>query len=118
MRGEASYFTQAAELLGVAQPNHFASGPLHDVLRQQVFEGIQAGALTEAVPLDDIPLHLDPLPAAVDPDLLKLEAPLAVHGGPPRSGYGPVTTFSAVSLLDAGGPRGARRERGTTAASA
>ena len=97
--GEAPYFRQAAEQIGVSQSNHFVVGPLHEALRQQVFEGIQAGALRGAVPLADIPPHLDPPPCEVDQDLLKLEAPLAVQGGPPRSGFLPPSKFSAMPLL-------------------
>ena len=102
--GEGPYFGQAADQIGVSQPNHFACGPLHEALRQQLLEGIQTGAVSDAVPLAEIPLHLDPLHAADDPDLLRLEAPLAVQGGPRRSGIQPRRQVQCNAAADEGGP--------------
>ena len=97
--GDEPYFRQAAEQMGVTQTNDFMFGAMHEALRQQIFDGIQAGAVPDAVPLADLPLHVDPVPDVVDKDLLKLEAPLAVQGRPPRSGSCSIDTFSAMPLL-------------------
>ncbi len=97
--GDEPYFRQAAEQMGVTQTNDFVFGALHEALRQQIFDGIQSGAVADAVPLADLPLHVDPVPDVVDKDLLKLEAPLAVQSRPPRSGSCSIDTFSAMPLL-------------------
>ena len=97
--GDEPYFRQAAEQMGVTQTNDFVFGALHEALRQQIFDGIQNGAVADAVPLADLPLHVDPVPDVVDKDLLKLEAPLAVQSRPPRSGSCSIDTFSAMPLL-------------------
>ncbi len=97
--GDEPYLRQAAELMGVTQTNDFMFGAMHEALRQQIFDGIQAGAVPDAVPLADIPLHVDPVPDVVDKDLLKLEAPLAVQGRPRRSGSFSIDRFSAMPLL-------------------
>jgi choline dehydrogenase-like flavoprotein len=106
--GDEPYFRQAAEQMGVTQTNDFMFGAMHEALRQQIFDGIQAGAVPGAVPLADLPLHVDPIPEVVDKDLLKLEAPLAVQGGSPRSGPSSIDRFSAMPLL----ARAARQAQG------
>jgi choline dehydrogenase-like flavoprotein len=97
--GDDPYFRQAAEQIGVTETNDFVFGRMHEALRQQILDGILEGKVPGAVPLDDIPLHLDPVPDVADKDLLKLEAPLAVQGRPPRSGFFPLNKFSAMPLL-------------------
>ena len=97
--GEEPYFRQAADQMGVTETNESMFGALHDVLRQQLFDGIQTGAVAGAVPLADLPLHLDPVPDVVDKELLKLEAPLAVQGPSRRGGFAPIRTFSSMPLL-------------------
>jgi choline dehydrogenase-like flavoprotein len=98
--GDKPYFRQAAEQIGVTETNDFVFGEMHKALRQQIFEGIMGGAVPGAVPLNDLELHLDPTPTDVDSkDVLKLEAPLAVQGHPPRSGFFPFNKFSAMPLL-------------------
>lgn len=97
--GDEPYFRQAAAQLGVTQAKDFMFGAMHEALRQQVFDGIQAGAVRDAVPLADVPLHVDPAPEVVDKDMLKLEAPLAVQGRPPRCGASSIDRFSAMPLL-------------------
>ena len=116
--GDEPYFRQAAEQMGVTQTNDFMFGAMHEALRQQIFDGIQAGAVPDAVPLADIPLHVDPVPDVVDKDLLKLEAPLAVQGRPPRSGSFSIDRFSAMPLLTKRPGRPRRSRAGTTGASA
>jgi choline dehydrogenase-like flavoprotein len=98
--GDLPYFHQAAEQIGVTETNDFVFGVLHEALRQQIFDGVNAGSVPLAVPFADLPLHLDPVPLNVpDPNVLKLEAPLAVQGAPPRSGFFPFNKFSAMTLL-------------------
>jgi hypothetical protein len=67
--------------------------------------------VADAVPLADLPLHVDPVPDVVDKDLLKLEAPLAVQSRPSRSVAGALDTFSAMPLL-ADAARRAQAESG------
>jgi hypothetical protein len=96
--GSSSYFRQASEQIGTTESNDFIFGEMHIALRQQLFDGITSGKLTEAVPLAEMPLHLDGVPAG-EQDIAKLEAPLAVQGRPPRSGFFPINKFSSVPLL-------------------
>ena len=79
------YFDRAAAQIGVTESNDFVSGPLHEALRQILFDGIVAGQVRDAIKPADLPLHLDQDVAAqlvskADIDQLKLEAPLAVQG--------------------------------------
>lgn len=92
------YFREAAEQVGVTVTNDFIFGPLHEALRQQLFARINASAVTDAIPLGQLPLHLDDVPPGQE-DLFKLEAPLAVQGRPPHAGFFPLNKFSAVPLL-------------------
>lgn len=91
-------FRKASEQIGVTVTNDFIYGKLHDALRKRLYDGINAGSVADAIPLADLPLHLDGVPPA-QRNLFKLEAPLAVQGRPPRSGYFPLNKFSAVPLL-------------------
>jgi choline dehydrogenase-like flavoprotein len=106
------YFRESAEQIGVTDSNDFIHGELHTALRQQLFDAIQAGQITGAVPFANLPLHLN-VPAAAAAagssrmgrvtttanDILKLEAPLAVQSRSPRSGFFPINKFSTVPLL-------------------
>lgn len=96
----ARYFQEAGEQIGTDATNDFISGPLHVALRRQLFDGIAANRVADAIPLADLPLHLK-VPGgatAAQRDLLKLEAPLAVqsHADP---GLFPINKFSTVPLL-------------------
>jgi choline dehydrogenase-like flavoprotein len=96
----SAYFGQAAEQIGVDVTNDFMFGPLHESLRRVLLNGINANKVTDAIPLAQLKLHLKP--EQVKPgeeDLNKLEAPLAVQGNAPRSGFFPLNKFSAVPLL-------------------
>ena len=95
------YFPQAAQQLAVDETNDFIFGELHDVLRQRLASGIDNGKVDDAVPLDDLELHLkiDPATPAATRRLLKLEAPLAVQSKAPRPGFFPFNKFSAVPLI-------------------
>jgi choline dehydrogenase-like flavoprotein len=98
---ESRYFQEASEQIGVSETNDFIHGPLHEALRQRLFDGVMDGAVTEAVPLAELPLNLK-IPPGTTPaqrDLLKLEAPLAVQSQGPRSGFFPFNKFSAAPLL-------------------
>lgn len=95
------YFRQAAEQIGVTETNDFVFGRMHRALRRQIFDGIGAGQVPDAVPLAEIPQHLV-LPAGLSPaqvERRKLEAPLAVQGRSPRSGFFPLNKFSSMPLL-------------------
>jgi choline dehydrogenase-like flavoprotein len=106
--GDPGYFRQAAEQIGTTKTNDFIHGPLHTALRRQLYEGVKAGQIKDAVPFAEIPQVLDGVPPGKE-DLFKLEAPLAVEGSPPRSGFFPINKFSAVPLL-AQAARSAREE--------
>lgn len=96
-----TYFPQAAQQLAVDETNDFIFGELHEVLRQRLAAGIDNNKVTEAVPLDDLELHLkiDPATPAAKRRVLKLEAPLAIQSKAPRPGFFPFNKFSAVPLI-------------------
>ncbi|HET7061396.1 MAG TPA: family 16 glycoside hydrolase [Nitrosospira sp.] len=94
------YFSQAAQQIGTDQTNDFISGEMHDALRKQLFEGIKANKVPDAIKLSKLPLHLDlppGIPAALK-EQFKLEAPLTVKS---RAGSGlfPFNKFSSMPLL-------------------
>lgn len=97
-----SYFRQASEQIGVTETNDFMHGLLHVLMRRQLFDALNEtpSAVTAAIPLDELPLYIDPGDATgLDLKLLKLEAPLAVQGRAPRAGFFPFNKFSSVPLL-------------------
>src|SRR5215211_8370144 len=53
------YFRDASEQTGVNETNDFIRGPLHEALRQQLFDGINSRKVREAIPLAQLPLNLD-----------------------------------------------------------
>ena len=95
------YFSEASEQIGTNTTNDFISGKMHEALRKQLFDGIQANAVTDAIPLAQLPLNLEVPPgtSAADKELLKLEAPLAVQSREERTGFFPFNKFSPVPLL-------------------
>jgi choline dehydrogenase-like flavoprotein len=99
--GDPSYFRQAAEQIGTNETNDFIHGELHEAMRQQLLVGIEGHLIPDAIPLGELPLHLDvpPRTSGARKKLLKLEAPLAVQGSQPRSGFFPLNKFSSVPLL-------------------
>jgi 3-keto-disaccharide hydrolase/GMC oxidoreductase len=100
LQASDGHFDRAAGQIGTDSANDFISGPLHEALRQQLFDGLAAGRVADALPLAELPLHLaesNGLPSAAQ-DLLKLEAPLAVQGRT-VSGLFPVNKYSALPLL-------------------
>jgi choline dehydrogenase-like flavoprotein len=92
------YFDTAAEQIGTSATNDFIFGLMHEHMRDQLKQGIDANQVSEAIPLAQLPLHLDNVPAGMD-DWFKLEAPLAVQAVPPRAGYFPFNKFSSVPLF-------------------
>jgi hypothetical protein len=78
--------------------NDFIFGPLHEALRAQLKQGIDASNVTDAIPLAQLPLTLIDVPAG-QADLFKLEAPLAVQAVPPRAGFFPFNKFSSAPLI-------------------
>lgn len=96
--GSPGYFDQASQQIGTSVTNDFIWGPMHEALRGQLKTAIDGGAVADAIPLNQLPLHLDGVPNN-QKDLFKLEAPLAVQGISPRSGVFDVGKFSSVPLL-------------------
>ncbi|HKT61006.1 MAG TPA: family 16 glycoside hydrolase [Gemmatimonadales bacterium] len=115
---KSRYFAEAARQIAVNETNDFIYGDLHRALRKQLFDGI--GTVPGAIALNALPNHpaltgvTPTLPLLLEllglsaagtltPDdlrnLLKLEAPLAVEGRPPRAGFFPFNKFSALPLL-------------------
>jgi hypothetical protein len=101
LRSANGYFRQASVQIGVNEANDFVFGALHEKLREQLFVAVEAGDVTEAIPLEDLPLHLDVPPDTPPATVkrLKLEAPLAVQAHGPRAGFFPVNKFSSTPLL-------------------
>lgn len=95
--GRSGYFRQSAEQIGTNISNDFIFGALHNALRAQLRQGIDANQITDAIPLAQLPLHLDGVPQ--NQNLFKLEAPLAVQGRAPRAGFFPFNKFSSMPLL-------------------
>ena len=95
------YLPRSAEQLAVDETNDFIFGPLHEVLRQRLAAGIDGAKIDEAIPLDDLDLHLkiDPATPLAEQRLLRLEAPLAVQSKSPRPGFFPFNKFSTVPLV-------------------
>jgi len=92
-----TYFRQASEQIGVTETNDFIHGELHLALRKKLFDGVNGNQVTGAIPLAELDLHLDNIPAG-EKEINKLEAPLAVKTRD-RSGAFPQNKFSAVPML-------------------
>lgn len=121
--GSHGYFRQASDQIGTSETNDFIFGDLHNAMRAQLFAGLQATQVTDAVPLGSLPEHpvvryaaspptaselaallglpaTAPAPAPADArNELKLEAPLAVQGQAGHAGFFPFNKFSTVPLL-------------------
>ncbi|MGH8065771.1 MAG: family 16 glycoside hydrolase [Candidatus Entotheonellia bacterium] len=58
---KTSYFLEASDQIGVTATNDFIHGPLHEGLRKQLFDGLQAGSGLggpfASLPLGDLPDH-------------------------------------------------------------
>ena len=99
LRKPEGYFIQASRQIGVSATNDFIQGPLHKALRKMLFNGINANRIPEAIPFTELPQHVENVPPGPTPDLFKLEAPLAVQAGKPRSGFFPFNKFSSVPIM-------------------
>ncbi len=75
---QTRYFREASEQIGVTETNDFIQGDLHFALRQRLFDAVTGGSISGAIPLAELPLHLDGVTAGEE-DISKLEAPLAVQ---------------------------------------
>src|SRR5262245_24244505 len=85
-----SYLDAAARQIGTDTTNDFVFGPLHDALRQRLFDGLKARAAA------------DPVLTGNRGSLTKveeLEAPLAVQSAPSRPGTFPLNKFNSVQIL-------------------
>jgi hypothetical protein len=96
--GDPGYFVQAAAQIGTDVTNDFIFGALHDALRAELKQGVDGGHVTDAIPLDQLPLTLIGVRRA-QANLFKLEAPLAVQAVPPRAGFFPFNKFSSAPLV-------------------
>jgi choline dehydrogenase-like flavoprotein len=118
------YFRQASDQIGVTETNDFIFGYLHRAMRKQLYDGLTAGQVSDAMDLATLPDHpaveYRDTPATID-DLAKvlgieqlpspppsiqelrneakLEAPLAVQGQSGHAGFFPFNKFSTVPLL-------------------
>lgn len=96
---EGGDFDRAAEQIGVTESNDFIFGRLHEELRRRLAKGIRGGEVRAAVPLAQLPDGPIAETNASEREEARLEAPLAVQGRAPRSGYFPMNKFSTVPLL-------------------
>ena len=94
------YFAEAAAQIGTDETNDFIDGEMHRALRKQLFDGIKAGNVSDAIQPADLPLHLKVPPGTSNAvkEQLRLEAPLAVQSQT-ISGLFPINKFSAVPLM-------------------
>src|SRR4051812_2003323 len=92
------YFDEAARQIGTDATNDFMHGPLHLALRKTLASAITNNKVRNAIPLNQLPLHL----SGVGPNPsqeLKLEAPLAVQSAAPLPGFFAINKFSSAPLL-------------------
>jgi choline dehydrogenase-like flavoprotein len=95
---KTQYFDEASKQIGVDVTNDFIHGPMHDALRKQLADGINANQVRHVVPLAELPLTSTPPAGATDKEA-KLEAPLAVQSRVERPGFFPFNKFNAMQLL-------------------
>jgi choline dehydrogenase-like flavoprotein len=97
LNAQGGYFDQAARQIGTKATNDFVFGAMHSALRKRLAQGIAGGAVADAVPFAELPLLVNM--SGVSANQAKLEAPLAVQGRPPRSGFFPFNKYSGTQLL-------------------
>jgi choline dehydrogenase-like flavoprotein len=85
-----SYLDAAARQIGTDTTNDFVFGPLHEAMRQRLFEALSGRTGMDPV----LTGNRGSLTTVQD-----LEAPLAVQSGPSRPGTFPLNKFNAVQLL-------------------
>jgi choline dehydrogenase-like flavoprotein len=88
------YFHEAAVQIGVDETNDFVFGEMHLALRAMLAAGLNT--VSTAIPLTQLPAPPWPVGAT---GIEKLEAPLAVQGRPPRSGFFPINKYSSVPMV-------------------
>ena len=86
-----SYLDAAARQVGTDTTNDFVFGPLHDALRQRLFEGLMARSASADPVLTG---NRGKLTGIAD-----LEAPLSVQSAPSRPGSFPLNKFNTVQML-------------------
>ena len=86
-----SYLDAAARQVGTDTTNDFVFGPLHDALRQRLFEGLMARSAGADPVLTG---NRGKLTGIAD-----LEAPLSVQSAPSRPGSFPLNKFNTVQML-------------------
>jgi Domain of Unknown Function (DUF1080)/GMC oxidoreductase len=86
-----SYLDTAARQIGTDTANEFVFGPLHEAMRNQLFNGLKA---RPAGSEDVLTGHRGTLNGKGE-----LEAPLAVSSSSPRPGFFSLNKFSGVQLL-------------------
>jgi choline dehydrogenase-like flavoprotein len=94
------YFDESASQIGTNESNDFINGEMHLALRKQLFDGVTASQVSDAIQPADLPLHLK-VPAgttSAEELEMRLEAPLAVQSQT-VSGLFPINKFSAVPLM-------------------
>jgi len=94
------YFDESAEQIGTDESNDFIDGEMHQALRKQLFDGIKANKVSDAIQPADLPLNLKVPPGTSNAvkQQMRLEAPLAVQSHT-ASGLFPINKFSAVPLM-------------------
>jgi choline dehydrogenase-like flavoprotein len=124
--GDLGYFRQSGQQIGVTETNDYIFGELHTALRKMLFDAINGGSITAAMPLaslpDAPPVELlaptaptdaqlaellgvalpSPVPSGLRAEalnLLKVEAPLAVQARSGHAGFFPLNKFSTIPLL-------------------
>jgi choline dehydrogenase-like flavoprotein len=124
--GDDGYFRQSGQQIGVTETNDYIFGALHTALRDMLFDAVESGAITDAMPLSSLPAAPpveikapaaateaeladllgiplpSPVPAGFSKDVLnklKLEAPLAVQARSGHAGFFPLNKFSTIPLL-------------------
>jgi choline dehydrogenase-like flavoprotein len=126
--GDAGYFRQSGQQIGVTETNDYIFGDLHNALRDVLFDAIESDKISDAMKLSTLPEAppveiLDtpptltdlaamlgiPLPNPLPADVaklekklrnkLKLEAPLAVQARSGHAGFFPMNKFSTTPLL-------------------
>jgi choline dehydrogenase-like flavoprotein len=123
---DLGYFRQSGQQIGVTETNDYIFGELHTALRDVLFDAVNGGSITAAVPLASLPdapmVELlaptaptdaqlaeflgiplpNPVPAGFRAEALnklKLEAPLAVQARSGHAGFFPLNKFSTIPLL-------------------
>jgi len=90
--GPESYLDQAARQIGTNQTNDFVDGPLHQALRQRLFDALSARGTPAGA--DQLTGNRGALGTVND-----LEAPLAVSSSSPRPGAFAVNKFNGTQIL-------------------